>query len=386
MLRLEKSMNKARILRRTVSVQKHIRAASMALAAALAALTLAVPASAAGKYTVIATLPVSGVLQISSDPTRGLVFVGNGTGVTVIDEKTFATTVIPLPEGIRCVVVDPIHWTVYADSATSVYAIDERTFTVLGSSPITIPKGGIELRMGLDPFKGLLYVADDLAAVYAIDERTNAVLDTIPLNDQYKFVTSAGVDPIHKLVFATGYAQSSDNPTLYVIDERTQQIVKTIALPAAAATPQMVLADPISRQLYVAAVGSNDATGTITILDEATGAVKHITSFPAGVAVGNIAVDPFTDTLFTSDNNSSGNAFAVDTRTGSIKKIIPAGNGGDGITVDPITGFVFLVNYKQGTISVISEGPGTPCDVLQNDPALLDGDDKLIKLYCAPTP
>jgi DNA-binding beta-propeller fold protein YncE len=373
-------MNKARILRRTVSVQKHIRAASMALAAALAALTLAAPVSAAGKYTVIATLPVSGVLQISADPTRGLVFVGNSTGVTVIDEKTFATTVIPLPEGIRCVVVDPIHWTIYAESATSVYTIDERTYTVLGSAPIALPKGSSPLKMGIDPFKGLLYVSDDfLAEVSEIDEATNSILATIPTPATHGYVDDIGVDPINKLFFVAGHYSVGSAFAIYVGDERTGKLVKTYLLPGS--TPGQVIPDPVTKQLYVP--GYYD--GTLTILDEFTGAVKHITSLPAGVTPGTLTLDPFTETLFTSDNSSGGKVYAVDALTGSIKAIIPTGNGGDGITVDPITGLVFSVNYLQHTISVIKEGPGTPCDVLRNDPGILNGKERLIELYCAPT-
>jgi hypothetical protein len=296
---------------------------ALALAYALVSVVLGVnevSAASAPANTVIATLPVGGGLQIAADPTRGLVFVGNSVGVTVIDEATFATTVIPLPEGIRCVVVDPIHWTIYAESGTSIYAIDERTYTVLGS-PIPLPTGEIPLRMGLDPFKGLLYSANDIlqpgGGVAVIDERTNTVLDIIHFTSLYGFITSAGVDHINNLVFVTGGGSTTAYYVVYVVEQNTRKIVKTFTLPTVAAVPQQVVANPVSREIYVAAVGSNDATGTVTIMDEATGAVKHVVSFPAGVAVGNIAVDPFTHTLYTSDNNSSGNAFAVDTRTGT---------------------------------------------------------------------
>ena len=49
--------------------------------AALVSVVLGANVSAtSAANTVIATLPVSGVLQISADPTRGLVFVGNSVG------------------------------------------------------------------------------------------------------------------------------------------------------------------------------------------------------------------------------------------------------------------------------------------------------------------
>jgi YVTN family beta-propeller protein len=131
------------------------RGASMALATALAALTLAAPASAWDRPNIItATIPTSAsTVQLVLDPVRHKVYAGtevyqgvdtvsNVNTVQVIDEKTHAVIQkITVPVEANSLAIDPIHGKVYVSSQYSgvVYVIDESTDTLVDS--ITVVSG-----------------------------------------------------------------------------------------------------------------------------------------------------------------------------------------------------------------------------------------------------
>ena len=139
-------------------------AAAAAVAVPLAASVIAAaPASAAGVYSVTATIRVSGdPYGVGVDPSAGLVYVANfGLGsVSVIDEATNTVTgTIPvgsLPVGVA---VDPVARTVYVTNAgdDTVSVIDEATNTVFE----TIPVGSSgPVGVAADPATQTVYVAN----------------------------------------------------------------------------------------------------------------------------------------------------------------------------------------------------------------------------------
>ena len=106
------------------------RGAVVVAAAALSLAVGAVPASAAGGYTVTATIPVgSGPDGVAVDPAAGTVYVtnyGDGT-VSVIDAATnTVTATIPVGSGPDGVAVDPAAGTVYVTNEQRWHGVGDR--------------------------------------------------------------------------------------------------------------------------------------------------------------------------------------------------------------------------------------------------------------------
>ena len=139
-------------------------AAAVVAAAALSLAAGAVPASAAGGYTVTATIPVGSYpLAVAADPAAHTAYVTNahdGT-VSVIDAATLAVTAtIPVGSFPYGVAVDPAAGTVYVTNyrGATVSVIDAATLAVTA----TIPVGSDPLGVAVDPAAGTVYVTSAL--------------------------------------------------------------------------------------------------------------------------------------------------------------------------------------------------------------------------------
>src|SRR5450755_547730 len=118
------------------------RGATVVGAATLALAAGAVPASAAGGYTVTATIPVGSTpIGVAVDPAARTAYVVNfgGDTVSVIDEATrTVTATIPVGSEPIAVAVDPANRTAYVANAGdgTVSVIDEATRTVTATIPV----------------------------------------------------------------------------------------------------------------------------------------------------------------------------------------------------------------------------------------------------------
>ena len=89
----------------------------------------------------------------------------------------------------------------------------------------------------------------------------------------------------------------------------------------------------------------------ITVVDTNAGAViGTVASFPGGTH--GIGISNATGRGYT-DDGAAGQAVAFDLKTFEAGKRIEADADADGISVDPVTGHVFVVNGDTGTITVI---------------------------------
>ncbi len=380
MLRLEKSMNKARIPRRTVSVQKHIRAASMALAAALAALTLAGPVSAqtsqtrAPANTVIATIPGGGT-GITIDEVRGKAYVTGGpNGVTVIDEATDKVTAnISAPGASGFTIThDSLHGKVFAVSYNPAILsiIDEATDTVIAN--ITPPGGGNSLGVAVDPVRGKYYVSleqgfqadsvPNLAYVAVYDEATNKLIKKIELA---QFPQDLAVDPIRGTLYVL--AGPAGPYTVYAIDEETDKVTATISMPEAVETG--IAIDRDRGLVYVGGSGCSNTSGcsvpgSVFVIDERTNKITAQLNTsptpPAGnenVITEEVAIDPINGMGYAA-NFHFGTVAVFDLLTNKLTDTITIpGDKNFGVAVDPIRRKVFVSNVIGNTVTVISAGP-----------------------------
>jgi YVTN family beta-propeller protein len=278
---------------------------------ALAALPLAVcvatavPASAAGGYTVTATIGV-----------------GGGPDGVAVDTSTHTAYVTNINDD-------------------TVSVIDEASATVTG----TIGVGGGPFSVAVDPAAHTAYVTNGgNGTVSVIDETTATVAATIDVGSG-SGPDGVAVDPTAH----TAYVANGGNGTVSVIDETTATVAATINVGSG---PSGVAVDPTVHTAYVANAGN----GTVSVIDETTGTVTatiNVGSGPSGVAV-----DPTTHTAYVT--NLAGSVSVIDGTAGTVAATVPVGSDPDGVAVDPTSHTAYVADEGANSVSVISVARPAP--------------------------
>jgi YVTN family beta-propeller protein len=317
-------------------------AAAMPLTLVAAA---AEPASAAGGYTVTATIGVgSDPDGVAVNSTAGTVYVANsGAGtVSVIDEKTNAVTatigVGSDPDGVA---VNPAAGTVYVTNRQSdtVSVIDAATNAVTA----TIGVGSSPDGVAVDPAAGTVYVTNGQSdTVSVIDAATNAVTATItiPATDGYPDAVAA--DPAAGTVYVL---DSSSNPgRVAVIDVATNAIAAFITV---AYDAEGVAVDPAAGTVYV----PNADSGIVSVIDVATNTVTG--TIGAGMPSA-VAVDPAAGTVYVAGACQPACVLIADVATNTVIDTVPV--GAREMAVDSSTHTAYVINFDENSVSVISPG------------------------------
>jgi len=328
-----------------------VRWSRVAAATVAAALPLAVcvataaPASAAGGYSVTATIEVGdgpdGVAVDSAVHTAYVTNIDDDT-VSVIDEASSTVTgTIGVGGGPFAVAVDPAVHTAYVTNGGNgtVSVIDETTGAVTG----TITVGTGPDAVALDPSTHTVYVANGGAGtVSVIDETTGAVTSTITVGSD---PSGVAVDPAGQ----TAYVTNLSDDTVSVIDETTGAVTGTIDVGSG---PDGVALDPSTHTVYVA----NGGAGTVSVIDETTGAVTG--TIDVGSGPDAVAVDPAAQTAYVT--NLGGTVSVIDETTGTVTATVPVGSDPDGVAVDATADTAYVTNENANTVSVISAALPTP--------------------------
>jgi YVTN family beta-propeller protein len=230
------------------------RAGAVAAVAALplaVCVTTAIPASAAGGYTVTATIAVGGGPDgVAVDPAARTAYVTNinDDTVSVIDESTgTVTATIDVGSGPDAVAVDPATHTAYVTNGgnATVSVIDESTGTVTA----TIDVGSDPSGVAVDPTAHTAYVTNLAGTVSVIDETAGTVAATVPV----------GSDP-------DGVAVDPTSHTAYVTNENANSVAVISAARPAPVTTVTSSRNPSTfgqRVTFTATVGPADG-GTVT--------------------------------------------------------------------------------------------------------------------------
>ena len=265
------------------------------VAAAVLALTVGAaaeqPASAAGGYTVTATIEVgTGPDGVAVDPTSHTAYVTNVNDdtVSVIDEATNSVTAtITVGGGPLTVAADPTAHLAYVTNGGNgtVSVINEAARTVTALIAVGHGPDGV----AMDPTSHMAYVANGSdGTVSAINEATSTVTATIPVGGDPDGVA---VDPTSHEV----YVANGNGSTVSVINEASGTVTATIMV---GAHPDGMAVDPTSHVVYVTNLG-----GTVSVIDEASGAVTA--TVPVGADPEGVAVDPTSHTAYVADGNGS---------------------------------------------------------------------------------
>jgi YVTN family beta-propeller protein len=334
------------------------RAVVMTMAAAMPLTVVAVtavPASAAGGYTVTATIPVgSGPNGLAVGPAAGTVYVANATSgtVSVIDEATDAVTAtIAVGSGPSGVAVDPAAGTVYVanSGAGTVSVIDAATNAVTATIGVGSDPNGV----AVDPTAGTVYVANTGGAtVSVIDAVTNAVTATITIPhspDALADPYAVAVDPAAGTVYVTGKNPGSSG-LVSVIDVATNAVTATISV---GQVPEGVAVDPAAGTVYV----TDEFQSTVSLIDVATSTVTATIS--VGHPIG-VAVDPAAGTVYVAGDGGGPCQGAcvsvIDAATNTVIDTVPGIS--QGVAVDLSTHTAYVTSSGDNAVLVIS--PGQP--------------------------
>jgi len=281
-----------------------VAAATVAAALPLAVcVATAVPASAAGGYSVTATIEV-----------------GDGPDGVAVDAAVHTAYVTNID-----------------DDAVSV--IDMASRTVTG----TVGVGGGPFAVAVDPAVHTAYVTNGgNGTVSVIDETTGAVTSTITVGTGPDAVA---LDPSTH----TAYVANGGAGTVSVIDETTGAVTSTITV---GSDPSGVAVDPAAQTAYV----TNLSDDTVSVIDETTGAVTG--TIDVGSGPDAVAVDPAAQTAYVT--NLGGTVSVIDETTGTVTATVPVGSDPDGVAVDATADTAYVTNENANTVSVISAALPTP--------------------------
>jgi YVTN family beta-propeller protein len=313
------------------------------VAAAVLALTVGAaaeqPASAAGGYTVTATIEVgTGPDGVAVDSTSHTAYVTNvdDDTVSVIDEATNSVTAtITVGGGPLTVAADPTAHLAYVTNGGNgtVSVINEAARTVTALIAVGHGPDGV----AMDPTSHMAYVANGSdGTVSAINEATSTVTATIHVGADPDGVA---VDPASH----TAYVANGSDGTVSAINEATGAVTATIPV---GADPDGVAVDPTSHTAYVA----NGGASTVSEINETAGTVTA--TIPVGSHPAGVAVDPASHMAYVA--NLGGTVSVIDGATRTVTATVPVGSDPDGVAVDPTSHTAYVANGGGSTVSVIT--------------------------------
>jgi YVTN family beta-propeller protein len=319
------------------------------VAAAVLALTVGAaaeqPASAAGGYTVTATIEVgTGPDGVAVDSTSHTAYVTNvdDDTVSVIDEATNSVTAtITVGGGPLTVAADPTAHLAYVTNGGNgtVSVINEAARTVTALIAVGHGPDGV----AMDPTSHMAYVANGSdGTVSAINEATSTVTATIPVGGDPDGVA---VDPTSHEV----YVANGSGSTVSVINEASRTVTATIPV---GADPDGVAVDPTSHEVYVA----NGNGSTVSVINEASGTVTA--TITVGAHPDGMAVDPTSHVVYVT--NLGGTVSVIDEASGAVTATVPVGADPEGVAVDPTSHTAYVADGNGSTVSVIGVTRPTP--------------------------
>lgn len=284
---------------------------------------------------VVASIPVGGnVTSVAVNPTTNLVYVVDGSIVSVIDGAT--NEVISTISGscLTVAAVNPTTNFIYVGQTAVSNECGPSVLVLNGANNqvvATIPLPGNPSDIGVNPVTNLVYVAYG-SSVLVINGATNEVTATIPFSGT---VYGIAVNPVTNLVYvATG--------GLLVVNGSTNQIIATLGDVSAGG----VGVDPSTNTIYV----TNDAS--LGVVNGGSNQLTDTIPFPNVVSYHNnpldIGVDPTTHLAYIGTGTDT--MMIIDGLTDQVYGTIPS--GANSIAVNPVTDTVYSATTSG--ISVIN--------------------------------
>lgn len=330
----------------------------VAIGIVLSTLAFQAGAAAVGPVTVIPMGPFPWGVGVNPVTHRAYVANGQSNTVSVVDTATNAViatvAVRTAPTGVAVDTVLNRVWVTHNTGLGGVTIIDGATHAILASPAV----GSYTSDVALNGATQKAYVPNEGSqTVSVISTATGALLKTI--SGSFSNPSHVDVNPNTNRVYVSNYFGHS----VAVIDGSTDAVIATIPV---GINPRGVLVNPATNRIYVA----NSNGGTTSIIDGATDTVIATLAAPGGAYPYELALNETTNRIYqasvisTTVNIIDGSS---DTFVDAVAVGIPTIYVNGGVSVDPVTNTVYVVNASARTLSVFDDGPSSP-------PADADGD------------
>ena len=298
---------------------------------------------------------------VAADPATGTVYVTSTTEntVSVITESTDTITAT-ISIGCSCetmdpfaITVDPTTDTVFTANffASSVSVISGATNTL----STTIATGSnAPYSVTANPTSDTVYIAGT-DGVSAINGATDSVTGTI---DTGTYLRGVAVDPTAGTVYATAYNSAS----VSVINQSPVSYPVTGTFPidfqgCYGICQGNVVFDATNDTMLV---GSGPASTSLFVYNESTGNTTNVSLLDQSGGIDTMVYDASNQTVYVLTSGNSPGAviklLAVSASTFAVTATLPV-NGNDsllGLSVNPLTGFLYLSDATNNTVSVIN--------------------------------
>ena len=278
---------------------------------------------------------------IAYDPTKGELFVANGSSIAVVDDRT-ERVVTTIPIGWAA---SP--WEIAYDSGkgevftanwggNNVSVISAGTNKVVASIPVgTYPRG-----ITYDRALNEVVVANSAwNNVSVISDVTNRPIASVHVGTYPWGVTfDSGKGEV--------FVANLNSNNVSVINMGTNRVVANIPV---GSNPMALAYDSSRGEVFV----SNSASNNVSVISDSTDRV--VANVPVGADPWGVVYDAGTGSLFVS-NYATNNSSVISDATNTVVASLPTGGGPSFGTVDSGDGYVYLSNSLQGTISVIYDG------------------------------
>jgi YVTN family beta-propeller protein len=300
-------------------------------------------AVSASAQSVIATIPVTQPAQPAVNPAIEYAYVGDGSSVAVISEKTNAivTTIdVGATEGVWSIVADYRTGRIFACGGSQVWVINGHTNTLIDT--LSVPAAWLAINQKTDT----VYASDFNQTVYVINASSDAVTATITVPQALQLDVNAATNRIY-------IADANPNEgEVTVIDGNTNQVVTNIDISGSNFT-SFVAVDPVHNLVYATdANNTGDSNGVVAVISGATNAVATTITIPGEPT--QIAVNPSTRLLYIA-NQTLNEVQIINGATNQLTATtIPVGQEPSWATLDPYHNLLYVTNLESASLSVIN--------------------------------
>lgn len=295
---------------------------------------------------VIATIPAQeGSLglpfTIAVNPFTQLVYIA-GNGVEVVNQRTNTpiTTFSVGQDQLSGIAINPVTRKLYVlDYVTGLYVVDLTSNNVVGQFPIT---NGLSLTY--NPLTNRVYSLDHSGNIWVNDGTTGALIKDIatpPDNGDGEgfYIT---INPATNLI----YLPVATSPGAVEVVNVITNAITTVPLQGNASAYATV--DTLRNIIYI-----SDQLGQVDVLNGKTNTdIAFITGIP--ILLEGITVDPITRKVYLLNANS--NVYVIDGTTNTLTStVIPVGTNPIFSTIDLVHGLLYVGNtaeFQPGTQSV----------------------------------
>jgi len=300
--------------------------------------TLAPVARAQGFSSNIAPTPIQhapSAVGVNAATNRAYVVNNGSNSVTVIDGLTAATTVVPTGANPFRVAVNPVTNRIYVTNLGDpvVTAIDGGTNL---TTPVTV---GINAQsIALNSVTNRIYVGV-APRIMVIDGATNAVVP-IDVGDS-QAIREIVVNPNTNRIYAAIHVEAGRD-VVVVIDGATNKVLASVEV---GSFVQSLALNPVTNTIYT----SNNASNTVSVIDGSTNTATA--TLDTGKSPDHIAANVVTNRIYVA--NAADNSITVIDGATNATTSVPVGTGPNAIAVDSQQNLIYVTNAGGSTVTSI---------------------------------